>query len=96
MWYGELKDTLDVSGTSIIVVGAKADKKKSRAVSTEEAEAVAQSLGCPYMETSSATGEGVHELFQALVTSIREKHPPEQPQRLKLDASKKDTWSCAC
>lgn len=96
VWFSELGETLDVNSTSIFVVGAKIDKKRSRDVTYAEAEAFAKSLGCPYRETSSVTGEGVQELFKDLVSSIRAKHPPQQPQRLKLETRRESSSGCAC
>lgn len=52
----------------IILVGTKADLKSERQVSGDEALAAANDLGCPYLETSAASGCNVEHLFRLAVS----------------------------
>lgn len=55
---------------ALILVGAKSDKKNERAVSIEEAEEKAKSIGSPvdYVEVSSLSGEKIDKLRSMIVT----------------------------
>ena len=55
--------------TPIILVGTKADVKE-REVSRSEALSFASSLGCTYLETSSASGFNVERSFQLAVSLV--------------------------
>ena len=54
-------------GATVVAVGNKVDLAEERQVSKKEAQAHFASMGIAYMETSAKTGEGVDELFHALV-----------------------------
>lgn len=55
-----------------VLVGNKADRKYQRQVSLTEAKSLAESFGCPYIETSAKTAENVQRAFDTLVTLLRQ------------------------
>ncbi|KAK4686523.1 hypothetical protein P7C73_g3602, partial [Tremellales sp. Uapishka_1] len=57
--------------TPIVIVGNKRDKPHERDVSTEEAKALAQHLGCDFFETSAKTNTNVEAAFKCLVRQIK-------------------------
>ncbi|KDR73287.1 hypothetical protein GALMADRAFT_251889 [Galerina marginata CBS 339.88] len=54
-----------------VLVGNKCDKAYEREVSKEEGSALAQQLGCEFIETSAKTAQNVHRMFSNLVRSLR-------------------------
>jgi GTPase KRas protein len=50
-----------------LLVGNKCDMVDQRVVSREEAEALAASYGCEYVETSAKTGENIDKVFSDVV-----------------------------
>lgn len=54
----------------IVLVGLKTDLVKDRAVSTVEADELAKALGLLYFECSSALGEGLGVVFDAMVHAV--------------------------
>ncbi|KAJ3372710.1 DnaJ sub C member 27 [Allomyces arbusculus] len=66
------------SGFALVLVGNKIDAAK-RAISRDDAEALAQRLGCPYnlhdvyVECSAKTGENVDALFDRLFEAVVER-----------------------
>ncbi|KAH7821568.1 RJL, Ras superfamily GTPase [Monocercomonoides exilis] len=57
----------------ITLIGNKIDLKK-RQVSEKEAQSWAIAKGFRYIETSSATGEGVDTAFLSLISAVADKH----------------------
>ena len=57
----------------MILVGNKCDLTESRAVTTEDANEIAESLGIKYFETSAKDNINVKQTFDALVDEISEK-----------------------
>lgn len=57
----------------IVLVGNKYDLEPMRKVSTEEGQALARQLNCPFYETSAALRHFVDDVFHALVREIRKK-----------------------
>ena len=67
---------------AVVAVGNKIDLADHREVSTEEARAHFETMNpsIPYFETSAKTGEGVHELFEAVTRMALEiKRDAAQP-----------------
>jgi len=58
---------------SKILVGTKADLEEQRAVSQEDARALATEFGMKYYETSSKNSEGVTEVFKELSREVRKR-----------------------
>ncbi|KAJ1846958.1 GTP-binding protein [Coemansia sp. RSA 2703] len=57
---------LDISGVesvAMVLVGNKSDLKADRQVSKAEAEELARSFNCPYVETSAKENQNIEELF---------------------------------
>ncbi len=57
----------------MILVGNKCDLTEGRAVSTEEGQEIADSLGIQYFETSAKDNINIKQTFEALVDEISEK-----------------------
>lgn len=57
----------------MILVGNKCDLTESRAVTTEEGNELAASLGVQYFETSAKENINIKQTFDALVDEISEK-----------------------
>jgi Ras family protein len=53
-----------------VLVGSMYDLWKQRQVSSQEAQALADSWGVPYLECSSKTGDNVAEVFHTLLKEI--------------------------
>ncbi|CAF1173162.1 unnamed protein product [Adineta ricciae] len=66
----------------IVLVGNKSDLVEQRAVSREEATALAKHLNLSYMETSALNASNVEQAFVLLVSSVYEKNKP-----LSMDTS---------
>ena len=54
----------------LVLLGNKADLQDSRAVDSNEARNIAESLGLQYFETSAATGQNVNEAIEALLDQV--------------------------
>ena len=70
-WVEELRT--NVPDCVVVAVGNKIDLAERREISTEEARAHFEEKGVPYFETSAKTGEGVNELFDAVVRMVIER-----------------------
>ncbi|XP_025094464.1 ras-related protein Rab-30-like isoform X2 [Pomacea canaliculata] len=57
----------------IVIVGNKVDLKQKRVVSSVEAKDFALLHNYRYFETSAATGDGVDDMFQQILTAVCEK-----------------------
>lgn len=62
----------------VLMVGNKCDLQDSRAVSTKEAQDLADSLNMLYIETSAKTGERVEEVFTTLSKQIYDALPENE------------------
>lgn len=68
----------------MVLVANKTDLESSREVTTEEGQALAQELDCPFFETSAALRQFVDDVFHTLIRQIRRK------ERIGLKSAQKD------
>ena len=68
-WIEQFKAALEPGTYQLFLVGNKCDLAK-REVSEEEALEMAERHGMRYFETSSKTGEGVEEMFEAVAEAV--------------------------
>ncbi|ANB13933.1 Ras family GTPase RAS1 [Sugiyamaella lignohabitans] len=61
----------DQDAFPIVIIGNKIDLENERQVSFEEGQQLADSLGCPFLETSAKRRINVDDSFYALVTEVR-------------------------
>lgn len=68
---------------AVVAVGNKIDLADRREVSTEEARAHFESMtpNIPYFEASALTGEGVNDVFQAVVRMVRDENWTVHPSQ---------------
>lgn len=72
-WYQEVREHVQPHTVLFVLVGHKSDCKEEagvRTVSKEEAEKLAGSLGMPYVEASSKTGENVAAAFELVTRRV--------------------------
>uniref|UniRef100_A0A2R5LJJ7 small monomeric GTPase n=1 Tax=Ornithodoros turicata TaxID=34597 RepID=A0A2R5LJJ7_9ACAR len=62
----------------MVLVGNKCDLENSREVSTEEGQALASQMNCPFYETSAALRHFVDDVFHTLVREIRRREKERQ------------------
>ena len=72
-WLSEIRGSRNKKCV-LVAVGNKIDLVGQREVSTEEAREHFGAEGVPYFETSAKTGEGVNELFEAVVKLVIDEH----------------------
>ena len=75
----------------LILVGTKCDLNEERQVTTEEGQNLAQSFGCPFLETSAITPINVELAFVDLVREIRRF---DQMNNFSPPESKKNKKDC--
>jgi len=69
-WIDQLTTHAYTSTPDIVLCGNKVDLEDSRSVTSERAQEMAAELGLPYFETSAATGEGVEDAIDGLLTLV--------------------------
>lgn len=90
------------SGVLMFLVGNKKDLTETRAVSTEDGEALANKMGMTFCEVSAKTGAAVLELFQTVAQKMPSETPPPAATdnvEISLDAGNAATTQksgCAC
>src|SRR5690606_5539587 len=83
-WVEDINKYRDESAAAVILVGNKVDKKDQRAVTIEEAEALAKELGIStVVEASAKAGNGVQESFNLILEKVLQ-------QRTYLEKKKED------
>lgn len=68
---GQICRAKDADAVPMVLAGNKKDMEAQRTVSFEEADALAKSFGCRYMETSAKTRVNVEEAFFEVVRQVR-------------------------
>uniref|UniRef100_A0A2C9KT39 SOCS box domain-containing protein n=1 Tax=Biomphalaria glabrata TaxID=6526 RepID=A0A2C9KT39_BIOGL len=58
------------NSAQIFIVGNKVDLKHNRSVNQNNLKKLLQNYKCQYFETSAVTGEGVNDMFKAMLTTI--------------------------
>lgn len=71
-WFSEI-DKYASDNVNKIIVGNKCDLEDSRAVSTEEGQLLASSLGVQFLETSAKNSSNVPEAFNTMAQEIKGK-----------------------
>lgn len=71
-WHSNIEQHAS-EGVSRLLVGNKSDWTEKRVVSTEEAQALAQELGIPYVETSAKNNDQVDDAFFSLAREVKAK-----------------------
>lgn len=69
-WINKIKESVDISKISVILVGNKIDLKYDRIVSYEDGKNVAKDNNFLFVETSAKTGENINDVFQKLFDNI--------------------------
>jgi len=70
-FHGQICRAKDDDKVPMVLVGNKKDMEAQRTVTTEEADAVAKTFGCKYLETSAKTRHNVEEAFFEVVRQVR-------------------------
>ena len=74
----------------IVLIGNQLDAAEKRAVTEQEARALASSWGIPYVETSAKTGKNVDVVFYDLAEAIAKRKDEERQKQEKSKKSKKE------
>jgi Ras-related protein Rab-1A len=82
IWMHDVKKFAN-QNVPMLLVGNKADCAQHREVSSEEAEALAERLGCAYKETSAKDDSAVDNSFEYLVDQCLEQRLKNQLDRTK-------------
>ena len=69
-WLDQLTTHAYTSTPDIVLCGNKVDLENCRSVTSEKAQEMAEELGLPYFETSAATGEGVEDAVDGLLSMV--------------------------
>lgn len=77
-WYANIEQHAS-EGVSKILVGNKCDHNEARVISTEQAQALADQLGVPYIETSAKSNINVEEAFITLARDVKNKRGEAEP-----------------
>ncbi|KAK8758272.1 hypothetical protein V5799_004095 [Amblyomma americanum] len=85
----------------MVLVGNKCDLESSRQVTTEEGQALARQMNCPFYETSAALRHFVDDVFHTLVREIRRREKERQfllrrAARRKASSERWQAFTHAC
>lgn len=73
----------------MVLVGNKCDLNDSRQVSTEDGKALANSIGCPFFESSAKTRINVESSFMEIVREIKKRKEKDNPSHVKVDEGRR-------
>eukprot|EP01118_Nematostelium_gracile_P017141 TRINITY_DN7236_c0_g2_i1.p1 TRINITY_DN7236_c0_g2~~TRINITY_DN7236_c0_g2_i1.p1 ORF type:complete len:193 (-),score=57.25 TRINITY_DN7236_c0_g2_i1:18-596(-) len=71
----------DEESSPVVLVGNKCDLTKERKVTKEDAESLANRIGCPYIETSAKTRYNIEDAFLLLVKEVKKKAAIKSQQK---------------
>lgn len=91
-YHQTLSNIEKIEDIAVFVVGNKLDLAQSRAVSFEQGEEYARSIGATYIEVSAKNGTGIEELFGTAAKEVLERGKVEVARKL-VEAEKKQ---CNC
>jgi len=69
-WIKKIKESIDISKISVILIGNKIDLKYDRIISYEDGNNFAKDNNFLFLETSAKTGENISDVFQKLFDNI--------------------------
>ncbi|KAJ6565206.1 small GTPase superfamily [Mycena vulgaris] len=82
------------ANTVLILVGNKCDKQSEREVSKDDGAALAQQLGCEFMETSAKTAMNVERTFTRAVRALRQMRGGAETPATQYYSGKKKRKNC--
>ena len=91
-WTAEVRK--HAPGARLLLVGAKADLLRRRAITEQECHTKADDMRAQYWETSARTGAGVSEPFRYLLQELPPPPPPLETIALS-DSPVPSAWSAA-
>ena len=102
-WISDV-DRLAQKGVCKLIIGNKVDLADKRAVSREEGQAFADSIGAPFLETSAKTAQNVQEMFISMAKAIyikqgrpkKAEHGGIDPWSLKPGQNIQGNQACNC
>ncbi|KAL1918500.1 uncharacterized protein VTP21DRAFT_3160 [Calcarisporiella thermophila] len=87
-WYSNIEQHAS-EGVNKILIGNKCDAHETRAVSTEEGQALANELGLSFLETSAKSNINVEEAFFTLARDVKRRLIDSQSQGQMEQQTKK-------
>ena len=69
-WIPDIENHV-LKNTQYLLVGAKSDLQEERAIPFDEGEALAEKLGCKFLETSAKTATNVKQAFEVMAKVIK-------------------------
>ena len=99
MWMESIHESA-AENVDVVLVGNKIDlPPDERAISAEDGENLAREFMVPYFETSAKTGDGITQVFDALIRTVMSRKiadSPEKTKQVKVDvvSARKKSGCC--
>ena len=77
-WLNEIKSTIDVENTKILIIGNKSDLKDIREVSDNDISEFVEKNKLKVVQTSAKNGDKVKEAFEAMIDLVIENQSEEE------------------